>query len=159
MDATSAQGYDNSKLPSGGGLAVRVAGAAATGGALTYMSLHLVDRADRYDSRTCAEASGFCMTVWPVLSVPASLAIAFVVLALVYRLLGIGPWTSVVPPTLLLAPLAVLASQRVAASWLAAVAGAVMAAALVLTLWHPCRTLGQLVAAVVFVASLAVLFL
>ncbi|WP_326844470.1 hypothetical protein OHB33_40625 (plasmid) [Streptomyces sp. NBC_01558] len=159
MNATFAQRNDNSRMPSGGYLTARVAGAAATGAALTYLSLKLVDAADHHDSQTCAKASGFCMTVWPVISIPASLAIAFVVLALVYRLLGIHPWTSVVPPTLLLTPLPVLAAEKVAASWLAVVVGAVMASALVLTLWRPFRTLGQSTTAVMFAASLAVLFL
>ncbi|MER5880650.1 hypothetical protein ABT119_32605 [Streptomyces sp. NPDC001910] len=159
MASTFAQRNDTGGRSSGGCTAARVAGAGATGAVLTYISLAVVNAADRYDSQTCAQASGFCMTVWPVASVPVSLAIAFVMLVLIYRLLGIRPWVSVVPPTVLFTPLPVLAAERLAASWLAVVVGAVMASALVLTLWRPFRALGQLTTAVVFFASLAVLIL
>ncbi|MFF4509019.1 hypothetical protein [Streptomyces sp. NPDC001401] len=158
MDTTSVQRHDERSSPSGRGLATRVVGAAGTGAALTYLSLGLVDSAYRYDTRTCANAPGFCMTVWPDVSLLASFAIALVGLILAYRLLGIHPRLAVIPPTLLLAPLPLDAAESVAGLRPATVAGAVWAAALALTVWRPYRILGLSAAAALLLASLAVLY-
>ncbi|GAA3832272.1 hypothetical protein GCM10022403_076780 [Streptomyces coacervatus] len=158
MNATSAQRHDERAVPSGRGLATRVLGAAGTGAALTYLSLGLVDSANRYDDRTCANAPDFCMTVWPVVSLPAAFALALVGLLVAYRLLGIHPRLAVIPPTLLLAPFPLNAAESVAGLWPATVAGAVWAAALALTVWRPYRILGLSAAAAVFLGSFIVLY-
>ncbi|MFF4653801.1 hypothetical protein [Streptomyces sp. NPDC001380] len=127
------------------------------GAALTSLSLGMVDWAYRYDTRTCAGAESFCMTLMPVLSVPASLVVALVALTVAYRLLGIRPLLAVVPPTLLPAPFPVVAAQAVAGRWSAVVVGAVWSAALTSAVWRPYRILGLSTAAVLLLASLVVL--
>lgn len=158
MNTTSAERHDERAAAPGGGLSTRVLGAAATGAALTYLSLGLVDSANRYDTRTCADAPDFCMTVWPAVSVAAAFAIALVVLIVAYRLLDIRPLPVVIPPTLLLAPFPLVAAESVAGFWPAIVAGAVWAAAPALTVCRPYRILGLSAAAALLLASLAVLY-
>ncbi|WP_328551773.1 MULTISPECIES: hypothetical protein [unclassified Streptomyces] len=158
MNTASTSSRDEHVAPSGQVLAVRVMGAAATGAALTYLSFWLVDSAYRYDARTCAQAQEFCMTPWPLISVPASFVIALVALILVYRLLGIRPRRVVVPPTILLAPFPVLAAREVVGSWSATVVAAVWAGGLALTPWRLYRPLGLSVAGALLLAALLVLF-
>ncbi|GHI05015.1 hypothetical protein AQI88_24025 [Streptomyces cellostaticus] len=158
MNTPSAQRHDERAAPSGGGLATRVLGAAGTGAALTCLSLGLVDSANRYDSRTCANAPDFCMTVWPAVSLPVAFAIALVGLVVAYRLLGIRPRLAVIPPTLLLAPFPLDAAESVAGLWPATVAGAVWAAALALTVWRPYRILGLSAAAALLLGSFVVVY-
>ncbi|MFD8218341.1 hypothetical protein ACFV2U_32695 [Streptomyces sp. NPDC059697] len=158
MNATFAQRCDDSTVPSGGGLAARIAGVAGAGAALTYLSFGLVEWADRYNTRTCAEAPDFCMTLWPVLSFPAAFVIALVGLIVVYRLLGIRPGLAVIPPTLLLAPFPLTAALSTAGLWPATVVGAVWTTALALTVWRPYRILGLSTAATLLLASLIVIY-
>jgi hypothetical protein len=66
MHATSKQRHDEPAAPSGGALAVRITGAAATGAALTYMSIHLVQEAYAYDARACVDETSVCLTPWPL---------------------------------------------------------------------------------------------
>ena len=116
---------------------MRVTGAAATGAALTYLSIHLMQEAYAYDARVCADETSVCLTPWPVLSFPASLAIALVGLIVAYRLLGIRPGLKVIPPTLLLAPFPLDAALSAIGKWPAVVVGAVWATAVALTAWRP----------------------
>ncbi|MFF4488784.1 hypothetical protein ACFY0F_20185 [Streptomyces sp. NPDC001544] len=156
MDATSVQRHQQTAVPSGGALAVRIPGAAATGAALTYLSIHLVQEAYAYDDRVCADDTSVCLTPWPVLSYAASFAIALVGLIVAYRLLGIRPGRTVIPPTLLLAPLPLIAALSTVGMWPAVVVGASWAASVALTAWRPYRILGLSAAAALLLASLIV---
>ncbi|MFI2645312.1 hypothetical protein [Streptomyces sp. NPDC018610] len=158
MNTASSERSGEQAAPSRAAVARRVVGAAVTGALLSYLSFALVDWANRYDDRTCAKASDFCMTLAPLLSIPASLAIALVVLIVAYRLLGIRPRLAVVPPTLLLAPFVLVAARTTIGPWPAVLAGAVWAAALVLTLWRPYRALGLSLAGVLLLASLGAVY-
>ncbi|MFF8023618.1 hypothetical protein ACFZDJ_21390 [Streptomyces sp. NPDC007896] len=158
MDATSIQRHDEPAAPSGGALAVRIPGAAATGAALTYVSIHLVQEAYAYDARVCADETSVCLTPWPVLSFLASFAIALVGLIVAYRLLGIRPGLTVIPPTLLLAPFPLNAALSTVGTWSAVVVGAVWAASVALTAWRPYRILGLSAAATLLLASFVVIY-
>jgi hypothetical protein len=158
MDATSIQRHDEPVAPSGGALAVRILGAAATGAALTYLSIHLVQEAYAYDARVCADETSVCLTPWPVLSFAASFAIALVGLIVAYRLLGIRPGLTAIPPTLLLAPFPLNAALSTAGKWPAVVVGAVWAASVALTAWRPYRILGLSTAAALLLASFIVIY-
>ncbi|MEU6088076.1 hypothetical protein ABZ865_14865 [Streptomyces sp. NPDC047085] len=158
MNATSAQHHDERGAPAGGGLAARVLGAAGLGAALSYVSLGLVDAGHRHDARTCADAPDFCMTPWPAVSIAAAFAIALVVLVVGYRLLDIRPRLAVIPPTLLLAPFPLSATESAAGFWPATVAGAVWAAAPALAVWRPYRILGLSAATALLLASLIVIY-
>jgi hypothetical protein len=144
--------------PSGGALAVRIPGAAATGAALTYLSIHLVQEAYAYDARVCADETSVCLTPWPVFSFAASFAIALVGLIVAYRLLGIRPGLTVIPPTLLLAPFPLNAALSAVGKWPAVVVGAVWAASVALTAWRPYRILGLSTAATLLLASFIVIY-
>ncbi|SOE74986.1 hypothetical protein SAMN05446589_5565 [Streptomyces sp. OV198] len=137
---------------------MRITGAAATGAALTYMSIHLVQEAYAYDARACVDETSVCLTPWPVLSFPASFAIALVGLIVAYRLLGIRPGLTVIPPTLLLAPFPLNAALSTVGKWPAVVVGAVWAAAVALTAWRPYRILGLSASAALLLASLIILW-
>jgi hypothetical protein len=158
MDATPIQRHDEPVAPSGGALAVRIPGAAATGAALTYLSIHLVQEAYAYDARVCADETSVCLTPWPVLSFAASFAIALVGLIVAYRLLGIRPGLTVIPPTLLLAPFPLNAALSSVGKWPAVVVGAVWAASVALTAWRPYRILGLSTAATLLLASFIVIY-
>jgi hypothetical protein len=158
MDATSIQRHDEPVAPSGGALAVRIPGAAATGAALTYLSIHLVQEAYAYDARVCADETSVCLTPWPVFSFAASFAIALVGLIVAYRLLGIRPGLTVIPPTLLLAPFPLNAALSTVGKWPAVVVGAVWAASVALTAWRPYRILGLSTAATLLLASFIVIY-
>jgi hypothetical protein len=136
---------------------VRVTGAAATGAALTYLSIHLMQEAYAYDARVCADETSVCLTPWPVLSFPASLAIALVGLIVAYRLLGIRPGLKVIPPTLLLAPFPLDAALSAVGKWPAVVVGAVWATAVALTAWRPYRILGLSATAALLLTSFIML--
>jgi hypothetical protein len=136
---------------------VRVTGAAATGAALTYLSIHLMQEAYAYDARVCADETSVCLTPWPVLSFPASLAIALVGLIVAYRLLGIRPGLKVIPPTLLLAPFPLDAALSAVGKWPAVVVGAVWATAVALTAWQPYRILGLSATAALLLTSFIML--
>lgn len=157
MTATSIQRNDDGTEPSAGKRAARIAGAAGTGAALTYLSFGLMDWADRRDARACANAPDFCMTLWPTLSLPAALVVALVGLTVMYKLLGIRPRLAVVPPTLLLAPFPLAAAMDTAGLWPAVVVGAIWSAALALTVWRPYRILGLSTAATLLLASFVVI--
>ncbi|MFF8592280.1 hypothetical protein ACF061_12660 [Streptomyces sp. NPDC015220] len=157
MNAATSERSGGRAVPSPASLAARAMGAAGTGAALTYLSFELVDWADRYDTRTCARAPDFCMTLWPIISIPGSFAIALVVLIVVYRPLGIRPQLAVIPPTLLLAPFPLVAAWTAVGLWTAVLVGAVWAAALALTVWRPCRIPGLSVSAALLLASLVIL--
>ncbi|MFF2520131.1 hypothetical protein [Streptomyces sp. NPDC058086] len=137
---------------------MRITGAAATGAALTCLSIHLVQEAYAYDARVCADETSVCLTPWPVLSFPASFAIALVGLIVAYRLLGIRPGLTVIPPTLLLAPFPLNAALSTVGKWPAVVVGAVWAAAVALTAWRPYRILGLSASAALLLASLIILW-
>ncbi|MFF4398208.1 hypothetical protein [Streptomyces sp. NPDC001480] len=137
---------------------MRVTGAAATAAALTYLSIRLVQGAYAYDARVCADDTSVCLTPWPVLSFPASFAIALVGLIVAYRLLGIRPGLTVIPPTLLLAPFPLDATLSTVGKWPAVVVGAVWAAGVALTAWRPYRILGLSIAAALLLASLVILW-
>ena len=136
---------------------MRVTGAAATGAALTYLSIHLMQEAYAYDARVCADETSVCLTPWPVLSFPASLAIALVGLIVAYRLLGIRPGLKVIPPTLLLAPFPLDAALSAVGKWPAVVVGAVWATAVALTAWRPYRILGLSATAALLLTSFIML--
>ncbi|MEU6541487.1 hypothetical protein [Streptomyces sp. NPDC047000] len=157
MNAPASQPHDESAAPSGRLLALRTGGAAVTGAALTWSAVQLVEGAYRYDAHVCAKETSLCLTPWPVLSFPAAFALALVVLVAAYRLLGIRPGAAVIPPTLLLAPLPIAAARRIAGTGPATVAGAVWAAALVLALWRPYRTLGLSTAGTLLLVSTVML--
>ncbi|MGW2642469.1 hypothetical protein [Streptomyces sp. NPDC001348] len=158
MDATFVQRHDEPPVPSGGAPAIRIPGAAATGAALTYVSIHLVQQGYAYDARVCADDTSVCLTPWPVLALSASFAIALVGLIVAYRLLGIRPGLTVIPPTLLLAPFPLHAALSTAGTWPAVVVGAVWAASVALTAWRPYRILGLSAAAALLLASLIVVY-
>ncbi|MFD9004155.1 hypothetical protein ACFV0T_24860 [Streptomyces sp. NPDC059582] len=109
-----------------------------------------------YDARVCADETSVCLTPLPVLSFPASFAVALVGLIVAYRLLGIRPGLTVIPPTLLLAPFPLNAALSALGKWPAVVVGAVWAAAVALTAWRRYRILGLSAAAALLLASLIV---
>ncbi|MFD8736694.1 hypothetical protein ACFV06_17510 [Streptomyces sp. NPDC059618] len=158
MNPTSTQRPEDSTAPSGRSLVARIAGVAGAGAVLAYLSFGLVNWADRYNTRTCADAPDFCMTLWPVLAIPASFAIALVGLIVVYRLLSIRPGLAVIPPTLLLAPFPLTAALSTAGMWPATAVGAIWTTALALTVWRPYRILGLSTASMLLLASFVVIY-
>lgn len=158
MHATSKQRHDEPAAPSRGALAVRITGATATGAALTYLSIHLVQEAYAYDARLCADEASMCLTPYPVLAFPASFVIALVGLIVAYRLLGIRPGLMVIPPTLLLAPFPVHAALNTVGKSPAVVVGAIWTATVALTAWRPYRVLGLSASAALLLASLLILW-
>ncbi|MEU7363496.1 MULTISPECIES: hypothetical protein [Streptomyces] len=136
----------------------QAAGAAATGALLSFAACRALALTQRHREQTCASTDGMCFTWWDLATLPLIFATASVVLAVVYKALGIGPRIVVVPPSLLLAPLPLAAGQSVGGWAAAAMAGGVWACSVALAARDHHRVLGLTLAAAVLLTSVIVLY-
>ncbi|WP_018547011.1 hypothetical protein [Streptomyces sp. LaPpAH-108] len=147
----------DSSCPELRALAPRLSGAAVTGAGLAVGAGAYLARAQGRSEGVCA-SDGPCVTWGNLTALPVVIVTALVVLVVVYKRLGIRPRLAVIPPTLLLAPLPLMAAQTVLGPMATAVAGAVWAGAVALTAWDRYRVLGVTAGAVLVCGSLVVLY-
>lgn len=137
---------------------LRVSGAAVTGAVLAAGAVHHLAWVKRHSDKACETTDGICFTWWDVTALPLIIAVALVVLIVVYKRLDIRPRLAVIPPTILLAPLPLSAAQTTAGWWAATAVGAAWAGSVALTAWSRFRVLGLSASAALLLGSLIVLY-
>ncbi|RZU18160.1 hypothetical protein [Streptomyces sp. BK239] len=136
----------------------RVSGAAVTGAVLACGACRFFARVKHHSEQACATTDGFCFTWWDLTVIPLTFTTALITLLAVYKRLGIRPRLAVIPPTLVLAPIPLAATQTNAGWWAAALTGGAWASLLALAAWSRYRLLGLSAAAALLLASLVVLY-
>ncbi|MFE4869160.1 hypothetical protein [Streptomyces sp. NPDC056682] len=111
-----------------------------------------------HNAQACAATDGLCWTWWDWAAIPLAIAVTLIVLSVVYRRLDIGPRPAVIPLTILLAPLCLVAAQTTAGWWAATITGGVWTGSIPLAAGSRYRTLGIMVSVTTLLASLIVLY-
>ncbi|MGW1864620.1 hypothetical protein ACWCPS_03550 [Streptomyces mauvecolor] len=136
----------------------RVSGAAVTGAVLAYGACRFFSGVEQDSDRACSSTDGLCSTWWDWAVLPLTLTTSLIALIVIYKLLDLRPRLALIPPTVLLAPLPLVAAEATAGPWAAAITGAAWASSLALALWSRYRFLGLSASAAILIASLGVLY-
>lgn len=108
--------------------------------------------------QACSQTDGLCWTWWEWAAVPLTFTTALITLTIAYKRLDIKPLLVVVPLTILLAPLPVLAAQGTGGWWAAAVTGGAWSCSVALIARRRYRSLGVAASATLLLAFLVVLY-
>lgn len=130
----------------------QVSGAAVTGAVLACGVVYFFSWVRRDSDQACEKTEGLCWTWWDSAAIPLTLAAALITLIIVYKQLDIRPRLAVIPPTILLAPLPLLAAQANAGWWTATIAGGTWSGFVALTAWSRYRILGVTASATLLLA-------
>ncbi|MFF0401757.1 hypothetical protein ACFYSJ_39545 [Streptomyces sp. NPDC005248] len=136
----------------------RVFGAAVTGVVLAAGAGHYLSWVKHQSNKVCESIDGLCFTWWDLTAVPLIITIALIILNVVYKQLDIRPRLAVIPPTILLAPLPLVAAQTTAGWWAATIVGGAWSCALALAAWSRHRIVGITASATLLLASLVALY-
>ncbi|MEU5438287.1 hypothetical protein AB0G73_33725 [Streptomyces sp. NPDC020719] len=136
----------------------RVAGSAVTGAVLAAGASQFVFWARHDSAGACEKTDGLCSTWLGLAALPLTVTTSVIILMLVYKQLGIRPRHAVIPPTIVLGPLPLVAAQTAAGWWAAAITGGAWSCFLALAAWDRYRILGLSAAAILLLASLVVLY-
>ncbi|MFF9817947.1 hypothetical protein [Streptomyces sp. NPDC014006] len=136
----------------------RVGGAAVTGAVLSLGAEQTFAWTTRHRSLACAHTDGFCFTWWDVAVVPVTVTAALIVLITVYKALDIGPRLVVVPPTVLLAPLPLVAAETAGGAGAAVVTGGLWCGSFAFAASSRFRVLGLSAAGALLLAALVGLY-
>ncbi|MGH4035222.1 hypothetical protein ACQB60_40615 [Actinomycetota bacterium Odt1-20B] len=136
----------------------QAAGAAVTGALLAYGACQFFSWTRHHSNQACQKTDGLCFTWWDVAVIPLSFTTALIVLTVVYKRLGIRPLIAVIPPTLLLAPLPLIAAQTTAGWWAVTITGATWSFFVALTAWSRYRILGISMSVALLLAALIALY-
>ncbi len=136
----------------------RVAGAAVTGAVLATGASHFISWTRRDSARACEKTDGLCWTWWDLAALPLAFTASAITLILVYKQLGIRPRFAVIPPTIVLGPLPLVAAQTTAGWWAAAITGGAWSCFLALIAWDRYQILGITASATLLLVSLVVLY-
>ncbi|MFE9763197.1 hypothetical protein ACFYPC_01475 [Streptomyces sp. NPDC005808] len=137
---------------------LQAAGAAVTGAGLAYGACYVFASTEQQHEQTCAATDGLCWTWWDWAEIPVTFGTALAVLIIAYKALDIRPRIAVIPPTLLLAPIPVVAAQSTGGWWTAAVVGAAWSCSLALAAVSRHRMVCLSIAATLLLAALIVLY-
>ncbi|MFD7609123.1 hypothetical protein ACFWAN_54030 [Streptomyces mirabilis] len=135
-----------------------VSGAAVTGAVLATGAGSFLSWVKHHSKQACETTDGLCFTWWDLAAIPLTITIALIILIVVYKQLDIRPRLAVIPPTILLAPLPLVAAQTTAGWWAATIAGGAWSCSLALAAWSRYRILGITASATLLLASLIVLY-
>ncbi|MEV5282941.1 hypothetical protein [Streptomyces sp. NPDC052811] len=136
----------------------RVSGSAVTGAVLAFGAVRFFSWVKHHNAQACATTDGLCWTWWDWAAIPLTITITLIVLIVVYKRLDIRPRLAVIPPTILLAPLPLVAAQTTAGWWAATIAGGAWSCSIVLGTSSRYRALGITASATLLLASLIVLY-
>ncbi|MFJ8310480.1 MULTISPECIES: hypothetical protein [unclassified Streptomyces] len=137
---------------------LRVSGSAVAGAILAYGAVRFFSSVKHHNAQACETTDGLCWTWWDWAAIPLTITITLLVLIVVYKRLDIGPRLAVIPPTILLAPLPLVAAQTTAGWWAATITGGAWSCAIALGTWSRYRVFGTTVSATLLLASLVVLY-
>ncbi|MFJ4953041.1 hypothetical protein [Streptomyces sp. NPDC088760] len=132
----------------------RVLGAVLTGAALAVGARSYHSWIDHHNDRSCQSDDMVCITWWGVTAVPLLLVTSAIVLAVVYKRLDIRPRAVIVPPTILLAPVPLVAADTIGDWWGVTLIGGLWTGLLALGAWNRHRIPALTASAAILLAAM-----